>query len=99
MTKRYNPPPNWPTPPAGWTPPQGWEPDPAWGPAPNGWQLWVEDPKPAGKPKPWAWIAAVVVALLRRSSGPGSRLAGVVDDDRDVYPVGDLELGEQVRYV
>ncbi len=28
-----------------------------------------------------------------------SRLVGVVHDDRDVHPVGDVELGEQSRYV
>jgi hypothetical protein len=44
MTKRFNPPPNWPAPPAGWTPPTGWLPDPAWGPPPEGWQLWVDEP-------------------------------------------------------
>ncbi len=44
MAPRYNSPPNWPPPPAGWTPPPGWLPDPSWGPAPQGWQLWVEDP-------------------------------------------------------
>lgn len=43
MTKRFNPPPNWPAPPAGWTPPTGWLPDPAWGPPPEGWQLWVDE--------------------------------------------------------
>lgn len=44
MAVRYNPPPNWPAPPAGWTPAPGWRPDPAWGPAPEGWQLWVDEP-------------------------------------------------------
>jgi hypothetical protein len=44
MSKRFNPPPNWPAPPAGWTPPPGWLPDPAWGPPPGGWQLWVDEP-------------------------------------------------------
>lgn len=44
MSTRFNPPPNWPAPPAGWTPPAGWEPDPAWGPAPEGWEIWVEEP-------------------------------------------------------
>lgn len=44
MAKRFNPPPNWPAPPAGWQPPADWQPDPAWGPAPQGWQLWVDEP-------------------------------------------------------
>ena len=43
MSKRFNPPPNWPPAPDGWTPPAGWRPDPAWGPAPAGWNFWVED--------------------------------------------------------
>jgi hypothetical protein len=43
MTKRFNPPPNWPVPPVGWAPSPGWAPDPAWGPAPEGWQLWVDE--------------------------------------------------------
>ena len=43
MTKRFNPPPNWPAPPVGWTPSPGWAPDPAWGPVPDGWQLWVDE--------------------------------------------------------
>lgn len=44
MTRRFNPPPNWPEPPVdGWTPPEDWAPDPAWGPVPAGWRLWVED--------------------------------------------------------
>lgn len=43
MTKRFNPPPNWPVPPVGWAPSPGWAPDPAWGPAPAGWQLWVDE--------------------------------------------------------
>ncbi len=43
MSKRYNPPPNWPQPPEGWTPPPGWTPDPSWGPIPKGWKLYVDD--------------------------------------------------------
>lgn len=43
MTKRFNPPPNWPSPPVGWVPSPDWAPDPAWGPAPDGWQLWVDE--------------------------------------------------------
>lgn len=43
MTKRFNPPPNWPVPPVGWAPSPDWAPDPAWGPAPDGWQLWVDE--------------------------------------------------------
>ena len=46
MALIFNPPPNWPAPPAGWTPTPTWRPDPAWGPVPEGWQLWVEEPKP-----------------------------------------------------
>jgi hypothetical protein len=48
MTRRFNPPPNWPPPPKGWTPQPGWQPDPAWGPAPEGWQLWTEDKRKLG---------------------------------------------------
>lgn len=44
MARSFNPPPNWPKPPEGWQPPPGWQPDPAWGPAPEGWELWVENP-------------------------------------------------------
>lgn len=43
MSKKFNPPPNWPPAPAGWTPPEGWRPDPSWGPAPVGWNFWVDD--------------------------------------------------------
>jgi len=43
MSKRYNPPSNWPQPPEGWTPPPGWQPDASWGPPPPGWKLWVDD--------------------------------------------------------
>jgi hypothetical protein len=28
-----------------------------------------------------------------------SRLVGIVDDDRDVHPVGDVELDEEAGYV
>lgn len=45
MARNFNPPPNWPKPPEGWQPPPGWQPDPAWGPAPEGWDLWSEDPQ------------------------------------------------------
>lgn len=49
MTRKFNPPPNWPRPPAGWSPPASWHPDPAWGPAPVGWSLWVDE-EPIAKP-------------------------------------------------
>ncbi len=44
---------------------------------------------------------ALVRAGLRMilSSARASGLAGVVHDDRDVYPAGHVELGEQARYV
>lgn len=45
MARSFNPPPNWPKPPEGWQPPPGWQPDPAWGPAPEGWDLWSEEPQ------------------------------------------------------
>jgi hypothetical protein len=44
VTKRFVPPPNWPSPPPGWCPPAGWRPEPRWGPAPRGWQFWQEGP-------------------------------------------------------
>jgi hypothetical protein len=44
MSKRFNPPPNWPVP-RGWQPPSDWKPDPSWPPAPDGWKLWVEAPR------------------------------------------------------
>jgi len=43
MTRRLNPPPDWPPPPSGWTPPPGWTPDPSWPSPPPGWQLWIDD--------------------------------------------------------
>ena len=49
-TRRFNPPPGWPSPPAGWVAPPGWQPDPSWPKPPPGWQLWVED-RPAISPK------------------------------------------------
>jgi hypothetical protein len=49
-TRRFNPPPGWPSPPAGWVAPPGWQPDPSWPEPPPGWQLWVED-RPAISPK------------------------------------------------
>ncbi len=45
MSKRFNPPPNWPAPPAGFRPLPGWQPDPSWPPPPPGWELWIEDGK------------------------------------------------------
>jgi hypothetical protein len=55
VTKRFVPPPNWPTSPPGWQPPAGWRPDPRWGPAPYGWQFWQEEPKRS-------WVARHKVA-------------------------------------
>ncbi len=60
MTRRYNPPPNWPSPPAGWTAPGGWQPDPTWGPPPDGWQIWIEDEAS----KPWVKRHKVLTGLL-----------------------------------
>lgn len=57
MTKRFNPPPNWPVPPVGWTPSPGWAPDPAWGPPPEGWQFWVDD-APYGVSKEYGYQGA-----------------------------------------
>lgn len=48
MSKRFNPPPNWPPPPPGFEPGPGWQPDPAWGPPPPGWQLWIDEER--GRP-------------------------------------------------
>ncbi|MGH8894422.1 MAG: Ltp family lipoprotein [Actinomycetes bacterium] len=67
MTKRYNPPPNWPVPPEAWTPPPGWQPDPAWGPAPDGWQVWTDDkPKGSwfGRHKVLTTLGALVVLFV-----------------------------------
>jgi hypothetical protein len=64
MSRRYNPPPNWPTPPAGWTPPEGWQPDPAWGPAPEGWPLWVEDQGWLSRHKVGVGVGAGVLVLV-----------------------------------
>lgn len=44
MTRRFNPPPNWPAPPPGFNPQPGWEPDPSFPPPPPGWQLWIDQP-------------------------------------------------------
>jgi Domain of unknown function (DUF4041)/T5orf172 domain len=43
VTRRFNPPPNWPKPPVGWVPPAGWKPDPSWGSPPDGWPLWISE--------------------------------------------------------
>lgn len=73
VTMRFNPPPNWPTLPVGLTPTSDWEPDPAWGPAPEGWNLWVDDPAPPlvppaseqpGAPQPAAEISKRGLASL-----------------------------------
>ncbi len=53
MARRFNPPPNWPPPPPGWQPPPDWQPDPSWPPMPQGWQLWIDDDRPAWR----IWIA------------------------------------------
>ncbi len=78
MTKRYNPPPNWPQPPQGWTPPQDWQPDPGWGPPLPGWQVWSEEPTKPGMGK-GAKITLGVVAGVVALCGigvVGSALAG-----------------------
>jgi hypothetical protein len=43
VTRRFNPPPGWPSPPEGWTPPPDWQPDPSWPKAPPGWAFYVDD--------------------------------------------------------
>ena len=60
MTRRYNPPPNWPAPPDGWTPPAGWEPDPACGPPPPGWSVWTLE---RANPKAWLFSLAAACAF------------------------------------
>jgi hypothetical protein len=59
VTRRFNPPPNWPLPPEGWRPPPGWKPDPAWPPAPPGWELWIDD----------GWTTPNKIVLLRVGAG------------------------------
>ena len=52
----------------------------------------------------WSTFSGSAIVHRTRSFGAShiagaSRLVGVVHDDRDVHPVGDVELGEQARYV
>jgi len=88
MTKRYNPPPNWPPAPAGWTPPPGWQPDPAWGPAPPGWEVWADDKDARRKTNKTILKAfgAVVVGLLV-IAGLGALFGG--DDDEGTIATSD----------
>lgn len=78
MAWRFNPPPGWPTPPEGWVPPPGWTPDPSWPPPPPGWQLWVEEPGPAGGPVAGAAGTPPTGTAQRRGSGLGKLLLVIV---------------------
>jgi len=69
MTKRFNPPPNWPVPPVGWAPSPDWAPDPAWGPAPDGWQLWVDE-APYGVSKGYGSVDAAQYAANQPTPQP-----------------------------
>ena len=62
MTRRFNPPPDWPPAPPGWSPPAGWRPPPGWPPVPTGWALWIEVDSPSA------------VATGHRTWQPGRRL-------------------------
>jgi hypothetical protein len=67
MGYRFNPPPNWPPSRSpDWVPPAGWTPDAAWGPAPDGSNLWVEDPTFAGQPSAAGADAATTPARRNR---------------------------------
>ena len=52
MSRRFNPPPGWPSPPPGWTPSPSWRPDPSWPEPPEGWSFWIDERSatPHGKP-------------------------------------------------
>ena len=99
MTRRFNPPPNWPKPPEGWTPDPGWQPDPTWGPPPDGWQLWTgeEDPAPKRGWLPqwriltWVILAFNLLMLIWLVAGLGSaadNCAGEVGDAKDACEAG-----------
>lgn len=48
MSRKFNPPPGWPSPPPGWRPGPGWQPDPSWPAPPEGWPFWIDEPPAAG---------------------------------------------------
>ncbi len=60
---RFNPPPNWPQPQEGWVPSPGWTPDASWPPPPPGWQLWIDDEAPSGRPPGGRTPRKVVIGL------------------------------------
>lgn len=43
VTRRFNPPPNWPVPPRRFNPPPDWEPPADFPPPPAGWKVWLEE--------------------------------------------------------
>lgn len=91
MSKRYNPPPNWPQPPQDWTPPPGWQPDASWGPPPPGWQLWTNDQNWFVRHKVLSAIGAmlllfVAIGVANGGSDPDvveTAAAGTSDDATD----------------
>jgi hypothetical protein len=81
VARTFNPPPDWPSAPQGWAPPPGWEPDPTWPPVPDGWDLWVEEARPAPRRRllPLA-LAAVGGLVLGIVIGSGAAGAGLSDE-------------------
>lgn len=80
MSKRYNPPPNWPAPPAGWSPPDGWQPDPSWGPPPPGWEVWVDDKAKSSRKRSLTGCLVIGVMLLLILGVIGALVGGDEDD-------------------
>jgi hypothetical protein len=52
MSRRFNPPPGWPSPPPGWTPSPSWQPDPSWPAPPEGWSFWIDERSATPHDKP-----------------------------------------------
>lgn len=80
VSKRFNPPPNWPKPPADWTPPADWKPDPSWPAPPPGWPLFVSDDQPADVQSNTGSIGQVPAADTRNTLADSGDLDGATDD-------------------
>lgn len=80
MTRKFNPPPNWPKPPEGFEPGPGWQPDPSWPPPPEGWQLWTDERNWFARHKILTTLGAIfalfiVVGIFSDGDDPGTTTA------------------------
>jgi hypothetical protein len=73
MSRRFNPPPGWPSPPPGWTPSPGWRPDPSWPAPPEGWSFWIDERSATLHDKPGRDVRAEAQEVHDRSSSRSSQ--------------------------